>query len=289
MNVGIFYFSGTGNTKIVAELFADNFRKNNHRVKIKSIEDFTKKNTTLNIDNFDLIGIGHPVYGMGFPGIINTFIKMLPEYSNKNVFIFKSAGDFVSINNGASKLIIKKIEKKGYTVIHESLICMPSNWLIGYENNFAKQLYKAAIKKTEKYSDEILNCEKQRIKAGIILKLVSMFTNFFEENFGARFYGRFLKVNKNCNNCNKCINQCPVSNIYRENSKIKFGWNCIWCMRCIYNCPANAIKARILNCTVLKKGYDIKKIINDSSIKGNFVNDKTKGFYKHFYRYLNEK
>ena len=289
MNIGIFYFSGTGNTEIVAELFADNFKKNSHHVIMTKIEDITKNNIKLEIDKFDLIGIGHPVYGFGSPGIINTFIRVLSTSSKKNVFVFKTAGDFISINNGASKSLIKEIEKKGYTVIHESLTCMPSNWFFGYNDAFSKQLYETAIKKVKKYSTEILNGEKKIIKAGFIIRVNALITNFFEDNLGAKMFGRFLKVDKQCSNCNKCINQCTQSNIYRDkNNTIKFGWHCIWCMRCIYNCPTNAIKARHLGFCVLKNGYDIKKIINNSSIKGNFVNEKIKGFYKHFYKYLNE-
>ncbi len=290
MNIGIFYFSGTGNTKICAELFGDNFKKNNHHVTLIKIEEITKKIIKLKIENFDLIGIGHPVYAMNAPKIIKDFVKMIPYSKDKKVFIFKTAADFILINNGASKAIIKKIEKKGYNVIHESLTCMPSNWLFGYEDTFVKQLYKEAIKRIGKYSTEILNGEKRIIKAGSLLRIFSVTVNFFEEYFGAKFFGRFLKAGKECSNCNKCINQCPTYNIYRNrnNNKIKFKWRCIWCMRCIYDCPTNAIKARVLRFTVLKNGYNIKRIINDSSINSNFVNEKTKGFYKHFYNYFNE-
>jgi hypothetical protein len=57
-------------------------------------------------------------------------------------------------------------------------------------------------------------------------------------------------------------------------------------MHCVYTCPEDAIKPRILGLTVMKDGYDINKIISNDDISGDYVKNGTKGFYKHFLRYL---
>lgn len=108
----------------------------------------------------------------------------------------------------------------------------------------------------------------------------------FGEKFGAKFFDKFLKANKQCNNCSKCVRECPTGNIYERKGKIKFKFQCVWCMKCIYQCPQNAIKARLFTFVVFKDGYDIKKIISNENIKGNFVNESNKRKYKNFYNYI---
>ena len=281
----IYYFSGTGNTEIVAELFKDEFTKTNKSTDLVKIEDILNNKKKLDIDKYNLIGIAHPVYSFGAPGIIYKFIKILPK-NNKRVFLFKTAGDFIFLNNAASKNAIKKIKKKGFDVFHESLICMPSNWLIEYTEEVSKQLYNTAKIKVKNIVCEILDSKKRIIKANIFLRLLTFFVNILEDKCGAKMFGRFLAINKNCIDCGKCIKNCPTENIYKKDDRIKFKWKCIFCMRCVYACPGNAIKSRGLNVFILKDGYNIRKIIDNKNIKGDYITKKTKGFYKRFYKYI---
>jgi len=74
----------------------------------------------------------------------------------------------------------------------------------------------------------------------------------------------------------------------RRYDKITFGYNCVFCMRCIYACPQQAIAPRFGKFCVLKDGYDIRAIINDPNIEGDFVTEETKGFFKHFFKYVRD-
>ena len=57
-------------------------------------------------------------------------------------------------------------------------------------------------------------------------------------------------------------------------------------MRCVYGCPENALKAGHLKFVVLKNGYDIRRIINNSDIKGEFETKISKAYYRRFYNYI---
>jgi ferredoxin len=114
-----------------------------------------------------------------------------------------------------------------------------------------------------------------------IVKLVS-----HGEDLGARLFGRWLAVTDACIDCDICIDNCPTANIRRESGKIRFGYNCVSCMRCIYACPQQAIVPRGFGFTVLKDGYDIRAIIANADLEGDFVTEETRGFYKHFLRYI---
>jgi NAD-dependent dihydropyrimidine dehydrogenase PreA subunit len=95
-----------------------------------------------------------------------------------------------------------------------------------------------------------------------------------------------LTVSDACIDCGICVDNCPTANIRRERGKITFGYNCVFCMRCIYACPQQAIVPRFSKFCVLKDGYDIRAIIANTGLEGNFVTEETRGFYRHFWKYI---
>jgi len=91
---------------------------------------------------------------------------------------------------------------------------------------------------------------------------------------------------KTCDLCLKCVRSCPRDNIFVKNDRIRFRFRCLACYRCVYGCPANAITGRFFKFAILKEGYNLRRVINDDRIKGDYVTDKTRGYYKVFYDYL---
>ncbi|MHA1343309.1 MAG: EFR1 family ferrodoxin [Promethearchaeota archaeon] len=283
-SICIFYFSGTGNTKIVTNLFKEEFEKKGIYVKVIAIEDLFKKNVPLEIKKYDLLGFGHPVHAFNAPKFFFNFVNSLPKVKNKDVFTFKTAGDPI-FNSGATTMLRKHLKRRGYKVFNENLIVMPANVFIKYNNEFVKQLYNTAIKKVKKMSEDILAKKKKLQKNNIFL---SIFTFFFSrmESLGTKSLGKYFKVLDTCTLCKLCVNICPTDNIFEEDQKIKFGEKCTFCLRCVYSCPKNSISLRYFKFFILKDGYNIQNIINDPKIKGDFINSKTKGFFKHFYKYI---
>jgi formate hydrogenlyase subunit 6/NADH:ubiquinone oxidoreductase subunit I len=62
--------------------------------------------------------------------------------------------------------------------------------------------------------------------------------------------------------------------------------NCLACYRCVYRCPNRAISGRLYGFAIFKKGYDIRRIVDSEEIRGEFINENTKGYYRIFLRYL---
>jgi flavodoxin/ferredoxin len=283
------YFSGTGNTKLVSELVRDAFYDKGVSVDLHRIEDMSRISYDTEIKYYDAIGIAYPIYGGGTPRLVEDLIDKMPEVSNKPVFIYKTAADFISFNYYASKRIIRKLIKKGYDVFYDRIFAMGSNWWMKYDDRFSKLLYETAIDKTKHMRDEILSGKRRRYRLNPILSIMISLLKWGESKIAAPIYGRLLKVLPNCTDCGRCITDCSVGNIYKDKKdKIKFGWDCIWCMRCLYNCPVTAIKPRIFGFVAVKGGYNIYKIIKDDSISSDFIKEKGKGYYKHFNKYLDK-
>ncbi len=283
-SVGIFYFSGTGNTEIVAALMAKGFENKGSTCEIYRIEDMMKGRIQLEIEKYDIIGMGHAVHALNAPKIFFDFIKRLPP-GNKEIFLFKSSGD-PFMRGGATTMIRDRLNQKGYHVFYEALIVMPSNVLVRYDDRLVKQLYETAVRKADKMVDDILagkmNLQENDAVKRILTGLVSGL-----EWVGTPFFGKDLKVSQDCNLCDECVRNCPTGNICREGDRIKFGWKCMFCLRCVYRCPQKAVKPRLYRIFILKE-YNIQKTIDDPSIKGDYLSEDTRGYFRHFYDYVKE-
>jgi ferredoxin len=164
---------------------------------------------------------------------------------------------------------------------------MPSNWLVGYDDRLAKQLYEAAITKTEHMCQEILAGRNRTLHIHPVLGVIARGIHIGED-LGARAFGKELHTSDACTGCGQCVKLCPTGNIRREDGRIRFGWDCMWCMRCIYACPQRAISPRFSKPFVLRKGYDIRAIVADPGLEGRFVNEETRGYFGRFLGYLGD-
>lgn len=289
--IGIFYFSGTGNTEIIARLLAESYERNQVEVELFRIEDVVNHKKTSVINDFDLIGVGHPVLGFGASGITDQFAQMLPSCPGKKAFVFKTASSPHYLNQGASDRVIQTMEAKGYRVFHNSIIAMPCNLYIKYDDQLNKQLYQAAVKKVERIVTDTLSVQEQHLKINGVLSKLLRVLYYGEEHYGAQYFAKGLAASTNCTHCKKCVRDCPTNNISEAEDGISFGSNCIWCMRCIYACPNHAIKAKHLSGCVLDPytgGFNIDQLLNNPQIDGNYVTEKSKGYYKHFIKYFSE-
>jgi len=234
-----------------------------------------------------MLGIGHPVYGFDAPGIVERLIERLPEGKGKATFIFKTAGDMLSVNAAASQVAIAQLEAKGYRVFYDRLICMPSNFMVHYPDRAARQMCEVAARKADHMSDELLAGKTRRHRPGRLICWLSRRIHLWQER-GAQRFARSLTVTSACTDCGLCIKNCPADNIRRRDGQIVFGSACMFCMRCVYGCPTRAIQAGRFGFIVLKEGYNLARILNDPNLRGDYVTAQSKGFWGRFKRYFNE-
>ncbi|MBF4694650.1 EFR1 family ferrodoxin [Fusibacter ferrireducens] len=285
----ICYFSGTGNTKVVSELLAKEIAKIQGNMTIlRNIEDMLRDMNGLIHMAVDLIGIAYPIYGFGTPEIIKHFVDQFEPVQDRKVFILLTGADYIRINHNATASIKRKLQKKGYEVIYERIIAMGSNWLMAYDDHMVRLLYQAAQRKVVHMSIELQNEVRRIYQPNIAIRSTAPMINFCEEKMGAKIFGRFLYANPQCNHCGRCVKHCPSQNIRLEEGQIKFGNKCYMCMRCIYTCSQKAIEAGTMQFVVLKNGYDIENLINNSPEEEPFIESNLVGYFKHFIAYLKD-
>jgi ferredoxin/flavodoxin len=259
-NVALFYFSGTGNTQLVAGMLQSAFVQQGYSVDLLRMEDILKNKTALNLDAYEFIGLGSQVIGYGVPHLVKQFIHVLPEGHQQKTFIFRTAGGVAPINYNASKSMIRALTRKGYDVFYERIFSIGSNWIARFSDPVMQQLYEATHKKVNLMCQELIAGEKRFLETGAGLRIGMGTVAFLSERF-FRLTGLDYQVSSACSNCGLCIKNCPSENIYLKNGKIKFKLDCNCCMRCVYNCPKQAIHLRLFKFFEVDGGYQVQKIL----------------------------
>ena len=153
-NISIIYFSGTGNTEVVASLIEAGLNETND-VDVYKVEDILLGRVEFDIHKYDLVGFGYPIYGFNAPSIIYDFIKRYKNMNNLNTFIFSTCAGPLYLNDIASFGFKNKLRIRGFSVIYERQFYMPANILTKYDDRLVKQLYNKAVLMVEEMVSEV--------------------------------------------------------------------------------------------------------------------------------------
>jgi len=247
----IFYFSGTGNARMIASWFSKFAIENEVYCRIFDITSegyiYLKE-----IDSDALIVFISPVHGFNYPKITLDFIRSFPKGNNSVVLMNTRAGmkvgkmvipGLTGIAFFLSSFILKR---KGYKTIGQIPFDMPSNWLsihpalrkkaieFIYEKNYHR------VKKHFKilYSEETDFASNKDIIQDLLISPIALIYYLAGRYFLAKSY----YASNKCNNCHLCIKQCPVQAIRLINARPFWSFKCESCMKCMNNCPSRAIE-----------------------------------------------
>lgn len=241
MNICIFYFSGTGNTKKIVDLYAEQFSLKNCSVLTIAAEDYPNYMDSIDLEQYDEIGIAYPIHAFNAPSIVLDLARSLPVLKReKALFIIKTSGEPLALNNISSLKLKSILKRKNLSVTNEYHYCMPYNIIFRHAESTAYKMYE--------YAKRVIPLDAAEILAGVTAKLPSVFCGrllawiFRIEHWGGRVNGKKYAVNDSCLHCLKCVRDCPVHNIRFDGKAFEFGKECLMCMRCSFNCPKNAIK-----------------------------------------------
>lgn len=280
MNIGLFYFSGTGTTKSVAEMFEQEFISYGHSVTLLAIEDIHRNDIAM--EAYDIIGIGCQLLGWCIPRIVSAFIHGLKQASGDRIFTFLVAAgsDAVSVNLYAAHQLKRKLQRKGYDVFYQRYYAIRSNWIVRFSDSSVKQLYDATKKKIHTSVDEILGGKKRAVKTGAMLKLFFPFVTAWAR-FVFRFSAKDIRMSDKCTDCGICVKRCPTNNLTIKGGKMHAGFSCMCCMRCIYICPQRALTYRFLKFFIIDGDYQVNCVphcqesMNDNGVKPKYIDAYT--------------
>lgn len=278
MKILIAYFSGTGHTKKVVDKYVGEFTANGCEVDTLKIEG-----NDLHCDpgGYDMIGIGYPIHAFNAPSIVVDFAKALPECETpKKLFIIKSSGEPLSLNNISSGKVVRILKRKNYVLTNEYHYVMPYNMIFRHSDAMAYKMWHTAERLIPIDCREILSGKQVKLKRVFMGRFMAWL--FRIEHWGGRFNGKKYKVNDNCVNCGKCVRGCPTENIKIEDGKFVFGNKCLMCVRCSFSCPVDAIKIGWFNKWKVNGAYNFDN--PDDTYQKSHKNYCKKAYKKYFER-----
>lgn len=277
MKILICYFSGTGNTEKVVRSVRDAFESHDCSVLLHKVE----KGLDDLPDDFDMLGIAYPVHAFNAPEIVVDFAKKLEKSPvQKKLFIFKTSGEPLKLNNISSLKLVSILKKKNFVLTNEYHYCMPYNMIFRHTDQMAYDMWQLAQQLIPIDVGEIMSGKSAKLKKVFCGRFIAWIMRI--EWWGGRFNGKKYKVTDKCINCQKCVRSCPVGNITIKDGKFVFGKKCIMCMRCSFHCPTNAIKIGWFESWKVNGAYNFNKPENAEDNK----HDKfcKKSYKKYFER-----
>jgi flavodoxin/NAD-dependent dihydropyrimidine dehydrogenase PreA subunit len=240
-------FSQNGSTKKVADQIALGLGSSNFEVTQMSITE----NKSLDVKEYDIIGIGTPTYFFRPPFTIIDFVTNLPGLENKSTFVFILHGT----NQGdCGNWIRRGLNKKGSKDLGYFRSYGADYWigyikrgtLFSHSSPTAQELSSAeAFGRTIalRYTDKSPQIENYDPPTPFIYGLERMFVS---RPLAKLIYSKTFKADKNCDNCGICIKKCPIGNISENiNGKLKWQSKCLLCATCELSCPKDAIHSAL--------------------------------------------
>ena len=245
MKMLIIYFSQTQYTRRVAERMRAGALESGADCELVSIRDVD----TAALQEYDLVGLGTPVFYYQEPANVRQFIADLPELTGKHWFIFTTHASTIGITMDSMR---QGLENKG-TVI------------VGYHDTYADSTMPVIPYPTlttghpdeSEYEEALLFGKaivpaSQRIAAGDTNLIPSL--DYDPEQWApmaealklenlALFMPRLCIDQDLCTQCHTCEENCPVDGIDVTASPPTLQNPCIYCWRCVMVCPEIAIDA----------------------------------------------
>jgi ferredoxin len=247
----IYYFSGTGNAKKIAEwisLFANRENIVCDVINIAKIDI-----NSLKAPNPDLlIVLISPIHGFNYPKIVLRFIKNFPKGKNNVILMNTRAGmkigKFVTPGlTGIAFMVSSLMLKiKGYSIKGHIPFDMPSNWISihpALKEEPIKFIFKKNYERLEKHCNKIFFGKTDYYSNRDLIQDILISPVSFLYYLAGRFiFAKSYYASSDCDNCGLCIKNCPVNSIKQVYDRPYWTFNCESCMKCMNSCPKNAIE-----------------------------------------------
>ncbi|MBN2878679.1 MAG: EFR1 family ferrodoxin [Clostridia bacterium] len=253
----IFYFTGSGNSLVVAEETAKRIR-NTELIEISSALEKEHLKT-----NANTIGFVFPCHGLTIPIPVKRFLQQLSMKKALYIFAVCTRGGSAFIGFDT----ISKILKKKHKHLNASFIIdMPNNdpkvkdynevtykdIELFHKNMHQKlDLLESVIAAKEEYED---NIEGERIsKNKAVNKLLEWLVPFALHNAAPKV-SRYFYAGDDCIGCSTCEKICPSHKISLKDSKPVWDnkKDCYMCYACLNYCPIETIQ---INSKFYMKSY----------------------------------
>lgn len=232
----VLYFSGTGNSKYIAQCIAEALND-----ELLSVNERIKAGNTSSVQSGEDIILVTPTYAWRIPRVASDWLSQTTLSTAKRIWFVMDCGSEIG---NAAKYNQTLAEQKILKYMGTAQIVMPENYIAMFSAP-DKVEAREIVDKAKPDIQNIIGC----IQAGLEFPAPrnNLYDRFMSCAVNPIFYKKFVKadaftVNDACIGCGKCVQLCPLNNIHLDNGKPIWGSNCTHCMACICYCPKEAIE-----------------------------------------------
>ncbi|MBN2380902.1 EFR1 family ferrodoxin [candidate division WOR-3 bacterium] len=236
----ILYFSGTGNTWLMADEIAKEFARRGVQSDLAALEQVPRN---LDTAPYSIVGIGFPVYAWCFPSNMRRFLKRIPTAQGKRAFVFST---MQKSSWGSEALTARYLERKGYRVVSARAFLVVNNETIYYGpadpcDPWTSKMIENMKAQAPFFVSEILSGKGEIERNNALQVLASQLTGVGFDLLDGYLASRNFRILENCTRCGLCERICPEANIYESLTTPRFRNRCLMCERCVNFCPEKAI------------------------------------------------
>lgn len=240
MKVLILYFSGTGNTWIMASAIAEEFERRGVSAALLALEQ-TPGN--LDLSGYDMLGLGFPIYAWCFPSNVRRFLSRLKRVRGKRAFVFST---MQSASLGSEALAARYLKYKGFDVVSARAFLVANNETIYYgpadpQDSWTLDMIDGMKARAPEFVREILSGTGVIERDNAFHVLLSQITGIGFDLLDGWLASRNFRITEDCNSCGLCERICPEANITQALTWPGFRNRCLMCERCVNFCPMKAI------------------------------------------------
>jgi ferredoxin/flavodoxin len=244
LNIAVIYFSATNVTATYAKTIQKKIEELHARADLINITSFESRHRGLEMDVYDGVIFGFPVYADLAPSVVNDWLATLDGKGKKCAMFFTYGG-----------------RTTGYAHFHTMQLLSKANFHVEFSAEFpGPHTYNIAgwTALTDRPSDDDLLVARNFSQLAVERFAVIETSSFkLQKPFGyiqaigfrinvpiktERGWTNPTRMGDVCDHCLLCETECPV-NAFDAETGLSDYETCISCMHCVYICPNHAIRA----------------------------------------------
>ena len=232
----VLYFTGTGNSRYIAERIAEALGD-----ELLSMNDRIKAGNPSPITSDERLVIVTPTYAWRIPHIVRDWLAATDFPCGTQVWFVMTCGSEIGNAAGYNRALCRE---KQLIYMGTAQIIMPENYIAMFNTPQAEEA-RQIVAKAGPDIDRIISAIAANRE--FTPPRNNIYDRFMSGPVNPIFYSFFVKANAftagdACIGCGQCAKLCPTNNITIQNGKPVWGGGCIHCMACICRCPAQAIE-----------------------------------------------
>ncbi len=232
----ILYFTGTGNSRYIAEILVEKLQDSltdaARCIKAGEQPVFASEKPYVVVS---------PVYAWQLPRVLAEWLRRCRFTGNDRIYFVLTCGDSIGAAGDHLEALCTAL---GLVYRGTAAVVMPENYLVMFTPTAPEEdagIFAHATAQTEQLAAQIQSDTMfDTLKITSVGRLCSGIVNrcFYTFYIGAKKF----RADDRCISCGKCVESCMLNNIVLRDGKPVWGKACTHCMACICRCPTKAIE-----------------------------------------------